>query len=128
MQNKLIIRTIIILLCLNSNACGIIRPYVADKAQGNVISKEKVDQLKIGMTKAQVQYLMGVPILEESFDPNRWDYVYTLKPANSQMQKKRLTVYFIGNKLVRMDGTYQSESLESINPTPLLKNEKVKNE
>lgn len=93
-------------LCLAIQGCNMITPFKPDVSQGNVIEEDKVALLKTGMTKEQVLYIMGTPVLEESLDPNRWDYVATFKPAKGNMEKKRLSLYFIGNQLVKIEGIY----------------------
>ena len=56
--------------------------YKIDIQQGNVITQEMVDQLRPGMTRAQVQYVMGTPLLEDTFNKDRWDYVYSMQPGS----------------------------------------------
>ncbi|CAA0081477.1 Outer membrane protein assembly factor BamE [Zhongshania aliphaticivorans] len=63
--------------------------------QGNIITQEMVDQLKIGMTRSQVEYVMGTPLVRDTFSPNRWDYIYTLNdPNNEKKEHHQLTVIF----------------------------------
>lgn len=80
--------------------CSVYRP---DINQGNYIAKDMVDQLKPGMTKEQVEYLMGPAMVADPFHVNRWDYLYTI---DSRLEGhdvyKRVTVYFDGNKVARI--------------------------
>lgn len=92
---------------------GCIHPYVPTVQQGNVLSSEQVNQLKIGMTKDDVQYILGTPVLTNDLSSNQWDYVYTLKVERQPIQIKHLTLYFKNDKLVKMDG---DSSLGSTNP------------
>ena len=55
---------------------SVINPYRPDTHQGNLVTKEMVDQLHLGMTQLQVQFLLGVPLLRDMFHQNRWDYLY----------------------------------------------------
>ena len=78
--------------------------YVADVQQGNIIEDKQLQQLKTGMTKEQVKFLLGSPIIKDAFHQDRWDYVYTLRLGNSSyIEKRRLTLAFKGNKLVNID-------------------------
>lgn len=68
--------------------------------QGNIITQEMVDQLKIGMTRSQVEYVMGTPLVRDTFNPDRWDYVYTLDDRNNDKKERhQLTVKFVDGKL-----------------------------
>jgi outer membrane protein assembly factor BamE len=77
-------------------------PYRPDVQQGNVVTKEMIDQLANGMTRDQVRFLMGTPALVSVFRQDRWDYVYLLKRGvGSEVQSRRLTVFFKDNRLER---------------------------
>ncbi len=75
--------------------------------QGNIIDQKKVDQLKVGMTKRQVQFVMGTPLLTDVFHDDRWDYVYQLRRGNDLLRDKRFTLFFEYDKLVRYEGDYE---------------------
>lgn len=75
--------------------------------QGNIIDQKKVDQLKIGMTKRQVQFVMGSPLLIDAFHEDRWDYIYQLRRGDETLRDRRFSVYFDGDKLVRYEGDYE---------------------
>lgn len=82
-----------------------ITPYRIDVLQGNFVSKEQSAALKKGMTQDQVRNILGTPLLASAFHANRWDYVFSIKPGNRPIEKKRLTVYFDKDgKLERTDG------------------------
>jgi outer membrane protein assembly factor BamE len=78
--------------------------YRIDVQQGNVISQEKLNQVKPGMTKRQVRFLMGTPLIEDPFNQNRWDYVYTNQPGHEKRTEKQVTMYFHGDQLARIEG------------------------
>jgi outer membrane protein assembly factor BamE len=90
--------------------------YTLDIQQGNLFSKNLVDSLKPGMTKRQVTLVMGSPSIVNAFNPNRWDYISTLRKGNGRMQQKDLTLYFDGDALSRIEGDYFAE-----NPQELIK-------
>jgi outer membrane protein assembly factor BamE len=78
--------------------------YKMPVQQGNIISKEMLDQLELGMTKDQVRYLLGTPALTDMFHTDRWDYTYTMQRGNAPMEKKPLTLFFLDDALVRIQG------------------------
>lgn len=74
-------------------------PYRPDVHQGNIITQEMVDQLRIGMTREQVRFMLGTPLLASEFHKNRVDYVYYLNPRRGPVQNRRLTLFFKDNRL-----------------------------
>lgn len=78
----------------------IMQPYRPDVQQGNVVTQEMIDQLRQGMTREQVRFLLGTPMLASVFHPERWDYVYYLKRGKGgEVQRRQLTVQFKDNRL-----------------------------
>lgn len=72
--------------------------------QGNYLDARQVDQVQVGMTRAQVRFLLGTPMLPPGFDNDRWDYLYTLQLRTLQRpERQRLTVYFEGDKVARIE-------------------------
>ena len=78
--------------------------YKIDIQQGNVVTQDMVDQLRRGMTRAQVQYVMGTPLLEDSFNRDRWDYVQSNQPGGGERTQTTVTVIFAGDSLVSVEG------------------------
>jgi len=79
---------------------GFLKPYEPDVQQGNVVTKEMVEQLTPGMSREQVRFLLGTPALISLFNQERWDYVYWLKRGNSKdVQSRRLIVFFKDSRL-----------------------------
>jgi len=76
-----------------------LRPYRPDVHQGNIITKEMVEQLRQGMTREQVRFMLGTPLLTSEFHKDRWDYAYYLNPRKGEVQNRRLTILFKDNKL-----------------------------
>lgn len=96
----------IILLSLLLASCGnlpILSAYKMDIRQGNYVTKEMRDKLTLGMSRAQVSYVLGTPMISDAFHGNRWDYVYRLEHDGKMVEQQRLTLYFEGNNLVRID-------------------------
>lgn len=74
-------------------------PYRPDVHQGNIVTKEMVDQLRIGMTRDQVRFMLGTPLLTNEFRKDRVDYIYYLNPRRGEVQIRRLTLLFADNRL-----------------------------
>ena len=83
-----------------------LRPYTLDIQQGVVIDEEMVGRLKTGMTRTQVGYVLGTPLLADPFHANRWDYVYYTRKKGKLSQPHNLTVFFKDNKLERYETDY----------------------
>lgn len=78
--------------------------YRMDIQQGNLLDAEQVEQLEVGMTRSQVRFLLGTPMVIDSFDANRWDYVYSLRRGNSRkVSKQHLVVWFEGDAVTRIE-------------------------
>lgn len=68
--------------------------YRIDVQQGNNVDQEMLNKLEPGMTKNQVAYVMGTPLLIDTFHPNRWDYLYSFEPGNGDREQRRITLFF----------------------------------
>ena len=78
--------------------------YRMDIQQGNLLDAEQVDQVEVGMTRSQVRFLLGTPMVIDSFDSNRWDYIYSLQRGHSRrIQRRHLVVWFEGDKVTRIE-------------------------
>ena len=83
---------------------AVISPYKIDIQQGNVVSQEMVDKLKAGMTRAQVRYALGSPLIVDPFRTDRWDYVYMYQKQGKEAQRRRVTIIFEEDRLLRIEG------------------------
>ena len=89
-------KIIIALISLTMSAC-VFQPSVQ---QGNFIEQDKVEQFEIGMTKNQIRFLLGTPMIDDPFNENRWDYVYFLKIGRNQAAAKIwVSIIFEENKV-----------------------------
>ena len=78
--------------------------YRINIQQGNFLDQAAVDTVKTGMTRSQVRYLLGTPMVADSFNKERWDYIYYLKKGRTRhVDSRRVTVYFDGDKVARLD-------------------------
>jgi len=101
-------RSILILISfLTLSACA----YKIDIQQGNTIDNDKLSQLKPGMNKKQVQFLMGTAMLVDPFHPQRWEYVYSFRKGGENMKRKRVTLTFEDGILSKIDKSQFKEEI-----------------
>ena len=91
-----------------------IAPYKIDIQQGNVVTQEMVSKLKAGMSKAQVRFILGTPLLTDAFHTDRWDYIYVFKKEGVLQEQRKLTVLFAGDALKRLEGDVVAATPEEI--------------
>lgn len=97
------------------SACGNLEfpgVYKIAIEQGNIVTQEMVDQLKPGMSKSQVEYILGSPVIKDSFNSERWDYVYNIKPGKGERKQHRLTVFFKDEVLHSFSGDFTPSAIE----------------
>lgn len=87
----------------STNIVSVIRPYKMDIVQGNFVSKEQAAAVKPGMSRAQVRDILGTPLLTSVFHADRWDYVFTFKRQGLAPQARKVTAFFKGDTLERLD-------------------------
>ncbi|MFT6393797.1 MAG: outer membrane protein assembly factor BamE [Methylophilaceae bacterium] len=101
-KNLILFMAIIIAGC--SSSMPTITPYKMDIQQGNVVTSEMLLKLRPGMTKSQVQYIMGTPLLVDSFHSDRWDYFYQFRKQGKVINQHRVILDFEGELLARVRG------------------------
>jgi outer membrane protein assembly factor BamE len=80
-------------------------PYRMEIQQGNFIDQDMVSKLKPGMTREQVRFVLGTPLVSDIFHADRWDYVFTRRAqGRDDVQKRRLSVFFTDGRLARVEG------------------------
>ena len=85
--------------------------YRINIQQGNFLDQAAVEQVKAGMTRSQVRYLLGTPMVADSFNKERWDYIYYLKKGRTRhVDSRRVTVYFDGEKVAKLDKPTAAEA------------------
>lgn len=114
MQKKLMVALIVGALLATSGCKNIFRAYRIDIVQGQAITQEQVDQLRPGMTPAQVRYILGTPLVTDTLNPSRWDYAYRFIPGTysktaglDKVPHRRLSVFFVTGVVdhVEIEGT-----------------------
>jgi outer membrane protein assembly factor BamE len=78
--------------------------YRMNIQQGNFLEARTTDQLQVGMTRSQVRYLLGTPMVPDAFDRDRWDYLYYFKKGRlTKPEQRHLIVYFHDEKVEKFD-------------------------
>ena len=103
-------RTLLITLAIAClSACSFVGfpgVYKIDVEQGNIVTQEMADQLKPGMSRRQVRFILGTPLVEDTFNQDRWDYPYVKRNGNNILSEASLTVFFEGDTLIKVSGDY----------------------
>lgn len=130
MKKLLILLIVCIQLALVTGCAGLLPDaHKIDIQQGNVLTQQALNQLRPGMTKRQVAFILGNPMIIDPFHDDRWDYAYTLEKAGKLLEKKHLTLYFDNDMVTRITGDlrpqpslddqgFQKETVVSVNPQP----------
>jgi outer membrane protein assembly factor BamE len=98
-----------LLLACTLSACGALGfpgVYKIDVEQGNLVDQEMADQLQRGMSRRQVRFILGTPLVEDTFNTERWDYPYVIRNGEHVIRQAQLTVHFDGDTLVDVSGDY----------------------
>lgn len=109
MPNSLNRALCILVFCAASaslSGCGFPGVYKIDIQQGNVVTQEMVDQLRPGMTTRQVRFIMGTPLIQDTFEPNRWDYLYSMQSGHNPREQERISLMFENDRLVGLAGDF----------------------
>lgn len=108
-------------LGLSLNGCGFVGfpgVYKIDVEQGNLVVQDMVDQLQPGMSKRQVRFIMGSPLVEDTFNPDRWDYPYVIRNGQDIIRKASVSMFFEGDNLESITGDYLPEWAQTDAPAP----------
>ena len=97
-------RKILVPLAFLLASCSALTPYKVDVQQGNAVTQEMVAKLKPGMTKSQVRFVLGTPLLTDVFHADRWDYVFLDQKGGRLKERRRVTAVFAGDVLQRVEG------------------------
>ena len=91
-------------------------PYRIDVQQGNALDQESVARLKPGLSRSQVRFLLGTPLVVDPFRNDRWDYVYLYHKAGKLTEQKRVTLFFEDETLVRIEGDVPEPAAQPATP------------
>ena len=101
-------RVAIMITALTLSACSS-WVFRYDIAQGNYLEQQSIDKLQVGMTKEQVKFILGSPVVVDAFDNDTWNYVYKLKSGQNKDldQRKQFIINFSDDKLVSASGDFE---------------------
>ena len=101
------LRAVGVLLLVLIAGCESLLPsfYSVPIRQGNYLDQATVSQLRPGMTRQQVQRIMGTPLVADPFHQNRWDYYYSYRKDGKVIEQRHVALFFTGDTLDRVDGT-----------------------
>ena len=100
---------IIVLSFIFISACSIPQVYKLTVQQGNIVTQDMVDALEPGMTKRQVAYVMGTPLIKSPYQQDRWDYLYTLERRDKVVKQYQVTVFFQDDIYTHYEGEVPEE-------------------
>ncbi len=88
---------------VSGRVADVFRPYRTEVVQGNVVTREQQQLLRVGMTRLQVRDLLGTPLITSVFHANRWDYAFTIRRQGAEPLHRKLSVFFEGDGLARVE-------------------------
>jgi len=103
----------VFLAILTLGGCSYFHVYKLDNEQGNIITSGMLQQIKLGMSKEQVQYIMGDSILQNPFTADHWDYVYYFQAAYGPLSTKKISFIFKNDKLIQIIGPMETGPQDS---------------
>jgi len=103
-MKKILMITLLLAGCGNVPMLPGLQPYKIEIQQGNYVTQDMVAKLKPGMTRSQVRFALGTPLIVDPFRTDRWDYVYMLHRQGSLVEQRQVTVVFKGEVLDRIEG------------------------
>lgn len=113
---KILLNLLVIAGAVSLNGCSWFQfpgVYKLDIQQGNIITQEMVDQLEPGMTKRQVNFVLGTPLVMDSFQQDRWDYYYSLRDSEGETTTEKLTVFFNNDQLTHFVGDFRPSEFQT---------------
>ena len=91
--------------------------YTVDVQQGNMVDQDMINQLRPSMSKRQVIYIMGSPMLTDVFHQNRWDYLYSARLEGKEAEQKRISLIFDNEQLIGVQGDFKPSEVPVIKPS-----------
>jgi len=114
MNKKLSLTVIACSLALS----GCIKPYQPDVQQGNILNNNDLREIRYGMSKQEILFILGTPMVIDPFNQQRWDYFYSKRnPRKKETDQRLITVVFDGDKLVELSGDADLSNVENLEPS-----------
>lgn len=98
-----ILVSVLVLTSLLACQSKLLTVHKIDVQQGNALDAEMVGKVEIGMTQEQVLYILGSPLITDSFHPDRWDYIYLFIPGYGEKERRQLTLIFDRGEVIEID-------------------------
>jgi len=105
----ILVLNLTVVACSSLKFPGVYRVVVQ---QGNFIEEDMVEQLEVGMNREQVRYIMGTPMITDTFNSNRWDYYFNVKRGDKVLKNYHFKVNFENDRLVNWAGDYRKKNQE----------------
>ena len=102
----------------SKKAAGVVSPYSIDIVQGNVVTREQIAAVQLGMPREQVQSILGTSLLVSVFHAQRWDYVFTFKHQGQTPQSRRVTLFFRDDRLDKIEADDLPSEAEFVKGLP----------
>lgn len=122
-SRSLVLVTVTLLLAGCGNRPALVLPYFTpykiDVQQGNVVTQEMIAKVKPGMTRSQVRFALGTPLIIDPFRTDRWDYVYVYHKAGVLTEQRKIAVIFKDDRLVRIDGDVVAAAAKATTPAAM---------
>lgn len=104
---KLLLTSLSLTGLFTLTGCSFPGVYKIDIQQGNVVTQDMIDQLRPGMSHGQVRFIMGNPLLTDTFHAKRWDYLYSIQPGGGKRYQERISLDFDANgQLIGLSGDF----------------------
>ncbi len=103
---RILLAALAVTILSGCSAVGFPGVYRIDVEQGNIVTQEMADQLQPGMSRRQVRFILGTPLVEDTFNENRWDYSYMVRNGLNVLDDSSLIVIFEEDSLVEVRGDY----------------------
>lgn len=114
--SKHVLLSLLILMLANCSTLRFPGVYKIDVAQGNIVTQDLLDKLEVGMNQNQVKYVLGAPLVEDTFNASRWDYYYSLKHGYTGETDSSLVSVFFSNggfERYELTGEIKASSIRS---------------
>jgi outer membrane protein assembly factor BamE len=100
----IVLVTLLVAGCRYMPTLPSLTPYKMDVQQGNVVTQEMIARVERGMTRSQVRFALGTPLVVDPFRGDRWDYVYLYMKQGVVTEQRRIVVVFKDDKLAHIEG------------------------
>ena len=102
-------KSLILIVSICFMGCTMPKLFEVVIHQGNLVDSEMTEKLEVGMTESQVKYVMGTPLINDTFEPDRWDYFTSITQGNNVFRQSKITLFFDKGKLVKWEGNLPTE-------------------